>query len=485
MNIDKVGEIFRGNPKFAKRPHNESDHKYRDKFERDRDRILYSKEFRRLNRKTQVFVSGFDDHVRNRLTHTIEVAQISQTIANRLGLNEQLTEAIAYGHDVGHTPFGHVGERLLNNFMNGCLKIGDHYEVLETEKGFKHNWQSVRVVTELENISNKYSGLNLTDYTIWGMLNHTKIQPKKCDFQNDRICNFRNREEECICIDDKKFSFDFYTKYAKYFNSETSWTIEGLIVRMSDEIAQRHHDLEDGIYAKIIDRNEIINKLKSLFESHFTQIEIDKLDELKEINNQSILLHDLSSLIINFLVTKVIENTKINLEKIVSNYSLTNSESFNKEKSKIFNQEDVFNIVTFSDDLRINEGKFQKFLKNRVLNSHLAQSMDGKATYMLRKIIEAYMTNPQQLPDNTIGLFYKRYYFKTYEKYDTSIHSYSGKIGNLRNCLNDDHKNLSNIEYRTNLMRTITDFIAGMTDDFAIKQFNKLYSGENIFIANY
>jgi dGTPase len=112
--------IFIANQDFAQRLHPEKEHSFRSCFERDRDRILYSKEFRRLNRKTQVFIAGFDDHVRNRLIHTLEVAQISETIASHLDLNVSLTTAIAYGHDVGHTPFGHVGERTLNYFMNGC-----------------------------------------------------------------------------------------------------------------------------------------------------------------------------------------------------------------------------------------------------------------------------------------------------------------------------------------------------------------------------
>ena len=113
------------------------------------DRVLYSKEFRRLNRKTQVFVAGFDDHARNRLIHTLEVAQISQTIASQLELDEALTTAIAYGHDVGHTPFGHVGERILNSFMNGCGNYRDFNSIHLKYRGFKHNWQSVRALIDL------------------------------------------------------------------------------------------------------------------------------------------------------------------------------------------------------------------------------------------------------------------------------------------------------------------------------------------------
>jgi len=105
--------------------------------------------------------------MRNRLTHTLEVAQIAETIAKEIGVNEVLCNAIALGHDVGHTPFGHIGERTLNHIMNGCEKIKDFNNNLDnTEKGFKHNWQSIRVITYLEEISQKYKGLNLTYETL-------------------------------------------------------------------------------------------------------------------------------------------------------------------------------------------------------------------------------------------------------------------------------------------------------------------------------
>lgn len=125
-------------------------HEFRSDFQRDRDRILYSREFRRLSGKTQVFITGADDHMRTRLTHTLEVAQIAETIAMRLGLDTMLTVAIAYGHDVGHTPFGHIGERTLNHIMNGCFKYYGYNEkgvLKEDNKGFKHNLQGVRVTS--------------------------------------------------------------------------------------------------------------------------------------------------------------------------------------------------------------------------------------------------------------------------------------------------------------------------------------------------
>ena len=154
----------------------------RNKFERDRDRILFSKEFRRLQGKTQVFVAGFDDHIRNRLTHTLIVSQISKTLAKHFGFDETLAEAIALAHDVGHTPFGHVGERTLNLITNNCDTFQDFTIHSDDEKGFKHNWQGLKVVSSLEKISTEYKGLNLTDYTLWGILNHSNLNYKKCTY---------------------------------------------------------------------------------------------------------------------------------------------------------------------------------------------------------------------------------------------------------------------------------------------------------------
>ena len=126
----------------------EDDDDYRDGFEHDRDRILYSKAFRRLSGKIQVFVSGFDDHIRTRLTHTIEVNQIAKTTGKKLGLNIDLIEAIALGHDIGHTPFGHIGERTLNLILNGCIDVKGFNRIAKSKsnKGFKHNFQGIKIV---------------------------------------------------------------------------------------------------------------------------------------------------------------------------------------------------------------------------------------------------------------------------------------------------------------------------------------------------
>ncbi len=170
----------------------------RTEFQRDVGRILHSKSFRRLKHKTQVFLSPEGDHYRTRMTHTLEVAQVARTISRALRLNEDLTEAIALGHDIGHTPFGHCGERVLDSLC---------------EEGFRHNEQSKRAVVFLEKDKNGVRGLNLTDQTVDGMLHH----------------------------------------------SGKGWpsTMEGVVVRYADRIAYIHHDIDDSIRAGVLAEEDI------------------------------------------------------------------------------------------------------------------------------------------------------------------------------------------------------------------------------------
>ena len=171
----------------------------RTAFQRDRDRIIHCKAFRRLKHKTQVFLSPESDHYRTRLTHTLEVAQIARTISRALRLNEDLTEAIALGHDLGHTPFGHAGERALNSI---------------SESGFRHFEQSVRVCERLEK---NFKGLNLTAEVLDGILNHTKGDFSEC--------------------------------------------LEGRVVRVSDKIAYINHDIDDAVRAGIIKEEDIDHEI--------------------------------------------------------------------------------------------------------------------------------------------------------------------------------------------------------------------------------
>ena len=183
--------------------------KFRSIYDRDRDRILFSKAFRRLNGKTQIFIPRSHDYIRTRLTHSLEVNQIARTIGKGLGLNLSLIEAIALGHDVGHTPFGHAGEYELNRIMNNCFchSYSGFPELDQKYCGFKHNYQGIRILCELEKIYDQ-KGLGLTPFTLWGILNHTSLEPKKCEFANNGECP--RRKEKAICPNREKFYLDFY-----------------------------------------------------------------------------------------------------------------------------------------------------------------------------------------------------------------------------------------------------------------------------------
>lgn len=492
-HLSSVKSNFYAEPKLANRKYqNENEHKFRNKFERDRDRILYSKEFRRLSGKTQVFVSGFDDHARTRLTHTLEVSQIARTIARALDVNEILTEAIAYGHDLGHTPFGHTGERTLNHILNGCHGIKDFNINLDNNyRGFKHNWQGLRVVTELERINDDYKGLNLTDYTRWGILHHTKLKYKnKCDFyfgdssSDKNLCSLQHKVED-LCNNNQNRKVDFYNRYDNFYDE--SFTIEALIVAKADEIAQRHHDLEDGLEAGIIDKEELLELIQNNFSDLFKEKENNLLDEIEKEQRKDYYLSMISKLIVNFLTRSFIRNSKRQLKILEQKYKINNYRDFNKSKSSILENENIekeIKVLSYPDRIEEADGKLQDFLYQKIINSHIAQSMDGKANYIIRQLIKAYLSNPQQLPDSTVVKIYENYndlgnlkmrcLESDFNKENEDI------IFKCRQKLKDDHFLKNDSDYRAILLRTVCDYIAGMTDDYAYKQFDLLYGTTRI-----
>ncbi len=271
----------------------------------DRDRILYSKAFRRLSDKTQVFFSDEIKDIRTRLTHTLEVNQIAKTIVTALGCNLDLAEAIALGHDVGHTPFGHVGERALNLIMNNCEQLG--IPIKENNMGFKHNLQSLRVLCDLE------GELNLSKYTLWGIVNHSKLAYSNCEVKQ-RICYSLHHPAFCTKQGPQKcrLSCAFYDSYLEKIGGNDYWSIEGLVVALADEIAQRHHDIEDSIRFSIIGRNELIDKL-IMFVPVFSDLDNDNYNKLKDLVNASedVFLAQFSRLIVKSYVTNLIEETSI------------------------------------------------------------------------------------------------------------------------------------------------------------------------------
>lgn len=469
----------------------EKEHEFRCKFSRDRDRILYSTEFRRLDRKTQVFVSSFDDNNRNRLTHTIEVAQIAKTLAKYFNLNQELTEAIAYGHDVGHTPFGHTGERTLNLILNGCEKFSFVDNVRCSVKGFKHNWQSLRVLTKLEKISDCYDGLNLTDYTLWGILHHTNrcynLEDDKVEFAgevlNQNKCSYYSENQYCTllrkngCHNRGSHYLAFYDNLKRAFRPY-SWTLEALIVRVADEIAQRHHDIEDGINARIIDNKELIEIITTAFGNKLSSVEKGKLTKLCKEQENHVFIKDLTNFIISFYVNSVKDNSQENLKKLISDFGISNQYEFHELKPSILKSKTlagILNLVGFEQSFQIADASVKKYLKERILNSHLAQTMDCKSNLIISEINNALMINPAQLPDKTITTLFKNYYTVENYKKETAGKSAPSIAGMLRGKLKSLQLEHTNKEFLTTLQRTIGDFISGMTDSYALRQYEKLF----------
>lgn len=237
--------------------------RYRTCFQRDRDRIIHSSAFRRLEYKTQVFVNHEADYYRTRLTHTIEVAQIGRSMAKALRVNEDLTEAIALAHDIGHTPFGHAGERAL-------------HEIMKDYGGFEHNSQSLRVVDYLEERYPEYRGLNLTWEVREGIIKH------HTSYDNP----------------DNKLLMDFEPK--------KNASIEAQIVNIADEIAYNNHDIDDGIESDLIDMKELLNI--RLFRKYH--------DSLKDKHqNEKLLRYEIVRELIGEQIADVIKSTLDRIEE--------------------------------------------------------------------------------------------------------------------------------------------------------------------------
>lgn len=439
-----------GTDRYCRHPVDKRDG--RSDFAIDRDRILYSKAFRRLSDKTQVFFSDEIKDLRTRLTHTLEVNQIAQTIVSSLNLNNDLTEAIALGHDVGHTPFGHVGERTLNLIMNNCEQFG--IPIQDTNLGFKHNLQSLRVLCDLE------GELNLSKYTLWGIANHSKIVYSPCKTQHGLCYKIHHPS---LCPRMRNLSCNYYNTYINSIGNNIYWSIEGLVVALADEIAQRHHDIEDSIRFNILKREELLDKLQ-IFNHVFSELDKENYETLKGMSDNSdvpddMFLSQFSRLIVKAYVFNITEETKRRIVAKGDELHINSFQDFQDLKSEI-PYEDAKSLVGFSNEFASIDEEFHSFLKSSILNSYGAQMMDGKGAYIVRKLFEAYLSNPTQLPDDEIRRFYK------------TIHTTGGTMGQMRGTINR-YRNTR--QRRNHLMRVIADYIASMTDTYAYDQYNLLY----------
>lgn len=403
---------------------------YRLPFQRDRDRIIHSRAFRRLMHKTQIFNANKGDHYRNRLTHTLEVSQIARSISKNLGLNEELTEAIALGHDLGHTPFGHIGERTLHLLISG--KIEDELNLNKSNHGgFKHNFQSLQIIDNIEKRTNKYKGLNLTLAVREGILKHTgaKIKiPKK----NRSIVTNEKDNVEYNSLDLTDINID-----------KPSFTLEGQVVAISDEIAQCTHDLEDGIRAKIIRVADIKEDelIKLVCEKY--KIKLNEKLETVDIRNSLI------RIMIGFLINDVCDTTEKNLK-----------EKYNNEYPEFKNINDVFTeeVVKFSEKITEKHDNLYKLITQLVIASQQVTQSDLKAEFIINKLFHGYFKHPQQLPDYILSRFYEK----------------KGKKFNRIEIEN----NIENLQEDGQFIRLICDHIGSMTDQYAAREYKKLYEPE-------
>ena len=347
---------------------------YRSFYQRDRDRIIHSTSFRRLKYKTQVFVYDEGDHYRTRMTHTLEVSQISRSISRYLKLNEDLSEAISLAHDLGHPPFGHAGEEILNY----CIR--DH-------GGFNHNIHSIRLVTELEKAYQNFDGLNLSINTIDGIVKHNGP-------------NYLVKENLDLLPNLNKI---------KKINFYDQSSLESQISALSDDIAYNNHDIDDGIRAGLFSINDI-KELPIIGEI------IKKKN--KQFKNEKLLRNEIIRSIINFMVTDLILHTKKKIRKL-----------------KIKTIEDVYKssdfLVSFSPKLISANNQIREFLRLNMYENKSVKKMTNKAEIIIKNLYIYLIKNNKKfiLPD---------------------------------------------LKKKWGLQRSVSDFIAGMTDKFAIDLYNKI-----------
>ena len=347
---------------------------YRSFYQRDRDRIIHSTSFRRLKYKTQVFVYDEGDHYRTRLTHSLEVSQISRSISRYLKLNEDLSEAISLAHDLGHPPFGHAGEKILDY----CIR--DH-------GGFNHNIHSIRLVTELEKAYQNFDGLNLSINTIDGIVKHNGP-------------NYLVKENLDLLPNLNKI---------KKINFYKQSSLESQISALSDDIAYNNHDIDDGIRAGLFSMNDI----KDL------PIVGDVIKKKnKQFKNEKLLRNEIIRSIINFMVTDLILYTKKKIKNL-----------------KIKTIEDVYKssdfIVSFSPKLISANNQIREFLRVNMYENKSVKEMTNKAEIIIKNL-------------------------------------YMYLIKNNKRFIPQD------VKKKWGLERSVSDFIAGMTDKFAIDLYNKI-----------
>jgi dGTPase len=343
----------------------------RSEFQRDRDRIIHSTAFRRLEYKTQVFVNHEGDLFRTRLTHSLEVAQIARSIARNLRLNEDLVEAISLAHDLGHTPFGHAGQDALNLSMK---PFG----------GFEHNLQSLRVVDKLEERYGAFDGLNLCFETREGILKH-------CSLKNARQLG------------------DVGVRFIK----RQQPSLEAQLANLADEIAYNNHDIDDGLRSGLLKLDQMMEL--SIFSRHAAHVD----ERYPGLVERRLVLETVRRMI-NQLIVDVIATTSSRLHA-----------------QGVKTLDDVRRappMVAFSDDIRREADELKRFLRDNLYRHFQVERMTAKARRIVTDLFSAFHDNPRLLPG--------------------------------------DHQERA----REDAPRAIADYIAGMTDRYAIREHRRLFA---------
>lgn len=363
------------------RHHDEAESQRRSPFERDRDRIIHSRSFRRLKHKTQVFVSNEGDHYRTRLTHSLEVSQIARSLARTLRLNEDLAETIALSHDLGHTPFAHLGEDVLRE----CLEKRGSW--------FNHNEHTFRIVTKLEKQYIEFDGLNLTFESLEGICKHNGPLKKDAKHPMTQIIDYSK-------------SFDLML--------DTYPSAEAQIAGVADDIAYNNHDLDDGLRAGFF-------TLKDVMDIPYAKPYVEAI--LKEYPDtpEKILIPELIRRLIGSMILNLIEETSRRIADLNP-----------KSVDDIRAHNDM--VVGFTDDFMEKEKVFRKFLWERMYLHADVERVRFKMGNVVRDLFETFMANPKTLP--------------------TEWYNLSQEFG---------------------LERTVIDYIAGMTDKYALKEHRRLF----------
>jgi dGTPase len=366
--------VYAANPDNTKgRHYDEPTSPPRNHFQRDRDRIIHSTAFRRLEYKTQVFVNHEGDLFRTRLTHSLEVAQLARGIARTLNLHEDLTEAIALAHDLGHTPFGHAGQ----DALNACMKDFG---------GFEHNLQSLRVVDKLEQRYAEFDGLNLTFELREGILKH---------------CSVKNAKE--------------LGDVGERFLNKTNPSLEAQVTNFADEIAYNNHDIDDGLRSGLI----TIDQLKNV-EIFSSQLEVVKAKYHKL--EQRRVVHETIRRMINLLVVDLCETSATKITAF-------NPQSIDEIRLAPY-------LVGFSEAMTAKNFALKQFLRKNLYQHYKVNRMSAKANRIICELFTAFYDNPSIMPTE----------FQQYAK--------------------------------ENKARAVADYIAGMTDRFAIREHRKLFAVE-------